>query len=504
MMREPTIIPPLSEANLDLIPARVAGPGFDIARRRAGILHFGVGNFHRAHQAVYLHKLFEMGRDHDWGIIGAGVLASEISHFDTLKAQDCLYTIVEQAADRSAARIVASLLDMIRPGDTQAIIAALARPEIRIVSLTITEGGYFIDAAGTGLDATHPDIVADSRNPGAPKTVFGLIIAGLKVRRALGLPAFTIMSCDNIPGNGSATRNAVTGLARLFDAELADWIAGSVAFPNTMVDRITPATGEPERARIRHDFGVGDSVPVFCEEFTQWVLEDDFPAGRPALEQVGVQFVSDVRPFERMKIGVLNGSHAMIAYPAALLGYTYIHEAIEDPLIRGFVEKVQQTEVLPHLAPHRTDPAAYLQTILKRFSNPAIQDTVARVCFDGSSRQPKFVVPSILNCAAAGQRPAGLALSCALWCRYCFGVDDAGRAIPPNDPKWGALNAAAAAAVNDPASWIQSGIYGELAGQETFSELFAFWLGTLWSQGIRDTLSLYLTRIPQMNGASDQ
>lgn len=493
-MRQQAIVPPLSEANLGLLPAKVRAPSFDMSRRRAGMLHFGVGNFHRAHQAVYLHRLFEMGRDHDWGIVGAGVLASEIPRFDTLKAQDCLYTLVEQAADRSSARIVASLVDYIRPGNADAIIAALARPEIRIVSLTITEGGYFIDPAGARFNAAHPDIVADSRNPGAPKTVFGLIAAGLKARRAKGIPAFTIMSCDNIPGNGSATCNAVTGLARLFDAELAGWIAGTVAFPDTMVDRITPATGAPERTRIREEFGAGDGAPVFCEDFTQWVMQDHFPAGRPALERAGVQFVADVRPFEAMKIGVLNGGHAMIAYPAALLGYTYIHEAMADPLIRGFVEKVQCDEVIAHLAPAgQTDPAAYLQTILTRFSNPAIEDTVARVCFDGSSRQCKFIIPSILKCLAAGQRPAGLALACALWCRYCFGVDNAGKTISPNDPRWDALNAAAVEAVNDPKTWIlQTGIYGELAGREDFLQLFAFWLRMLWTEGIRGTLSLYL------------
>ncbi len=333
------------------MPPAVTGPKYARDQLKAGILHFGVGNFHRAHQAVYLDELFNAGLDHDWALIGAGVRDTDRMMREALRAQDWLTTVVEQEANASSAHVTGAMIDFLEPFDIAATLEALARPEIRIVSLTITEGGYYISPATQAFDPTHPDIVWDAAHLDAPRTAFGLIVAGLKLRRAAGAAPFTVMSCDNIPGNGHVTENAVAGLAELVDPELAKWIRASVAFPNSMVDRITPATTDRERALARDNFGVEDAWPVFCEEFKQWVVEDHFPTGRPQLEKVGVTFTADVAPYELMKIRILNGGHAAIAYPAGLLDIHFVHEAMEDAQIRAFLKALTEREIIPHVPP---------------------------------------------------------------------------------------------------------------------------------------------------------
>jgi mannitol 2-dehydrogenase len=331
----------LSNATLASIAAKADIPSYDRSGLTPGILHFGVGNFHRAHQAVYLDDLFNSGRDHDWALIGAGVMEFDRKMRDALAAQDFLTTVVEQEAAGSSARVTGPMIDFIAPGESATILAQLADPAIRIVSLTITEGGYFIDPATGKFDPSAPALVADAADPDHPKTVFGFIVAGLKSRMESDLTPFTVMSCDNIPHNGLVARNAVAGLAELSDPALAKWIRDHVAFPNGMVDRITPATGERERAICANEYGIDDAWPAFCEGFKQWVLEDKFPAGRPALELVGVQFVPDVTPYEAMKIRILNGGHAIIAYPAGLMDIHFVHEAMENELVRAFLRKVE-------------------------------------------------------------------------------------------------------------------------------------------------------------------
>ncbi|MDQ6435837.1 mannitol dehydrogenase family protein [Mesorhizobium sp. LHD-90] len=484
----------LSLATLKDLPEKVARPSYDRAALSAGILHFGVGNFHRSHQAVYLDALFDQGLDHDWAIVGAGVFDGEKRGRDVLKAQDWLTTVVEQDAGHRQARVTGAMVDFLVPGDVGAIVESLADPKIRIVSLTITEGGYFIDAATGHFDAGHPEIVADAHAPAAPKTVFGLILAGLKRRRAEGTPPFTVMSCDNIPHNGHVTKDALCGLARLSDAPFAGWIEENVAFPNGMVDRITPATTDRERAILRDEFGIEDGWPVFCEPFTQWVLEDDFPLGRPALEKAGVQFVGDVSPFELMKIRILNGGHATIAYPAGLMDIHFVHEAMENGLVRGFLAKLERDEIIPTVPPV---PGVvledYFALIDKRFSNPKIGDTVRRLCLDGSNRQPKFIIPTITDRLKAGQGVAGLALESALWCRYCFGTTESGQIIEPNDPNWDRLQAASRAARDNPAAWLaMEDIYGAVGKSEVFSREFSAALKALWADGTEAVLQRYV------------
>ena len=473
----------------------VALPAYERARLTPGIVHIGLGNFHRAHMAVYLDDLFAKGLGMDWAILGAGVRAPDARMRDALKGQDCLSTVIELDPKGKTARRVGAMIDFIEvQPDNAALIAAMSRPEIRIVSLTVTEGGYYVDPATGRFDPTHPDIVADARTPERPATAFGAILAALRVRRAAGIAPFTVMSCDNLPGNGHVTQAAVAGLARLSDPELADWVEAHVTFPNGMVDRITPATGPRERA-IAASFGLADDpVPVTCEPFRQWVLEDHFPAGRPPLEKVGVTFTPDVHAFEVMKIRILNGGHAIIAYPGGLMDIEYVHEAMAEPLIVGFLDKVEREEIIPIVPPvPGTDLDDYFALIRERFSNPEVADTERRLCLDGSNRQPKFIIPSIMDNLAKGHVPRGLILESALWCRYCMGVSDAGKVIEPNDPNWDRLQATARAAATDPVRWLaMEDIYGDLARNAEVVAVFAGFLRDLGARGSRAVLADFI------------
>lgn len=472
-------------------------PAYDRTLLKPGIVHIGLGNFHRAHMAVYLDDLFALGLNHDWAILGAGVRAPDARMRDAMKAQDCLSTVIELDPSGRSARRIGSMIDFLPvESDNASLIAAMSRPEIRIVSLTVTEGGYFIDSNGM-FDPTAPEIAADGANPSRPATAFGAIVAALRARRAAGIIPFTVMSCDNLPGNGHVAQLAVVGTARLSDLRLADWIKASVAFPNGMVDRITPATGPRERA-MAAEFGLGDDpVPVTCEPFRQWVLEDNFPAGRPALEKVGVTFSSQVHAFEMMKIRILNGGHAIIAYPGGLKGIHFVHEVMTDPLIPEFLYAVETREILPVVPPVPSqDLNAYKALILQRFANPEVADTVRRLCLDGSNRQPKFIVPSIRDALASGALAQGLTLLSAMWCRYCYGTTEAGEVIEPNDPNWVMLQATAVAAKDDPAQWLEmKQVYGDLASDAGFVKRFGEALDTVWTHGVDVAMQRYISGV---------
>ena len=484
----------LTAANLSKIGQSLAVPKYNHGQLSQGILHFGVGNFHRAHLAVYMDELFNKGLNHDWGLVGAGVMPSDEKMRQILVSQDFLTTVVEQDNDLSTAHITASMIDFIPPADKAAMIATLANPEIRIVSLTITEGGYFIDPATQNFDPNNSHIKADAKNLNSPSTVFGFIVAGLAARRKNGTPPFTVMSCDNVPHNGVVTRNAVAGLAQLADPELAKWIIANVAFPNAMVDRITPATGDRERKICAENFGVEDQWPIFCEEFKQWVLEDNFTFGRPDFEKVGAQFVKDVTPFEYMKIRILNGGHAVLAYAGGLLDVHYVHEAMEHPLVHAFFEKVERDEIIPTVLPvPGTNIQDYYKLIERRFANPKIADTIRRLALDGSNRQPKFIVPPMADRLRAGKSIKGLALESALWCRYCFGTTDSGTVIEPNDPSWDRLQAVAKVAKTNPSAWLaMEDIYGEVGKHPVMIKEFSAALNSLWSKGTAAVLSEYV------------
>lgn len=484
----------LTSKTLHDLPTPMARPGYDRGLLKPGIVHIGCGNFHRAHQAVYLDDLFALGEGQDFALLGAGVRAGDAAMAATLAAQDWLYSVTELEPGAHRTRIIGAMTGFVPvQADNAALIRAMAQPGIRIVSLTVTEGGYYIDPMTGTFSPDHPDIQHDAHHPTTPQTAFGAIIAALKLRRAAGHIPFTVMCCDNIPHNGRVTRDAVMGLAGLCDPALADWIGQAVAFPNSMVDRITPATGNRERDLIRRT-GLEDDAPVTCEPFRQWVMEDHFPGGRPPLEKVGVTFTDRVDLFESMKIRILNGGHAIIAYPAGLLGIGLVHEAMAHPLIRAFLDRVLSDEVLPTVAPvPGQNLSDYKTLILERFSNPDVADTVRRLCLDGSNRQPKFILPTLGDALSAQGPLDGLVLSSALWCRYCFGTDEAGAPIADNDPNWHSLTARARAARQAPLHWLDMAeVYGDLGHNKLFADKFSAALRGVWDLGTNAMLTRYL------------
>lgn len=483
----------LSLSSLADLDAAVSRPAYDRGALRPGILHVGVGNFHRAHMGWYLDQLFEAGQGHDWALIGAGVRPGDAAMRDRLAKQDWLTTVVELDPKGLSARVTGAMVDFIDI-DPARTIAAMADPAIRIVSLTITEGGYYVDAKTDGFDAAHPDMAHDAAHPDEPRSVFGMILAALRRRRDAGLGPFTVMSCDNLPENGHVCARTVTGLAQLSDPALAEWVRENVAFPNSMVDCITPATSDRERDLLRDRFGVTDAAPVVCEPFRQWVLEDNFPQGRPALEQVGAEFVADVSRHELMKLRILNGGHAAIAYPSALLGHHFVHDAMADPQIEAWLRALETREILPTLAPiPGVSYADYLELIVSRFANPEIGDTIPRLCLDGSNRQPKFILPTLADALRDDAVIDGLAQEVAFWCRYCERVDEAGNQIAPNDDNSDALRNYALAARQDPLAFLSNRtVFGSLGDNPRFQAAFATKLKLLHDVGTRKAIEVYL------------
>lgn len=483
----------LSQSALTDLPETVGRPGYDRGALTPGILHVGIGNFHRAHMAWYLDQLFEAGEGHDWALVGAGVRPGDAAMRDRLAAQDWLTTVVELDPKGLNARVIGSMVDFVEV-DPDKVIEAMADPAIRIVSLTITEGGYYVDAKTDGFNATHPDMAHDAANPDTPRTVFGMILAAMRRRRAAGTPPFTVMSCDNLPENGHVCARTVTELAQLSDPGLAEWIRQNIAFPNSMVDCITPATSDRERALVAEKFGITDAAPVVCEPFRQWVLEDNFPQGRPALEKVGAEFVADVSKHELMKLRILNGGHAAIAYPSALLGHHFVHDAMADPQIEAWLRALESREIIPTLTPiEGVDYNDYLELIVSRVANSEIGDTIPRLCLDGSNRQPKFILPTLADALRSDLAIDGLAQEVAFWCRYCERTDEAGNEIAPNDDNSDALRDYALASRQDPLAFLSNRtVFGPLADNPRFQEAFARKLKLVQEQGVAAAIRAYL------------
>ncbi|MEM1341676.1 MAG: mannitol dehydrogenase family protein [Pseudomonadota bacterium] len=472
-------------------------PSYPAEALSPGIVHIGLGNFHRAHQAWYLHRLMQQGQALDWAILGAGVRPADIQMRQRLLTQDCLSTLICLDPEGRSAEIIGAMQDFLPvdpegPGPHGALIAAMADPRIRIVSLTVTEGGYFLDPATGALDTEHADIRHDGANPQAPRTAFGAMLAALTLRRAAGHPPFTAQSCDNLQGNGDILRGVLVGLARLADPGLAAWLEAEGAFPNSMVDCIVPATGAAELTLAR-DFGIEDAAPVTHEAFRQWVIEDRFAAGRPPWEAVGATLTADVHRYEAMKIRMLNGGHQVLANAGELLGLETIAECATHASIAALFDRVQREEIVPQVEPvPEMAPLDYLALIKRRFANPQIRDTARRVAFDGSARHPGFLLPVLRERLAAGAPVSGLALTQALWARMCAGQREDGDEIAPNDPHWDSLKTAALQARDAPLAWLdQAAIYGDLTEAEAFSEHFAKWLSMIWAEGTQATLATY-------------
>ena len=469
------------------LAGRICVPTYDRAAMSVGIMHLGVGGFHRSHQAMYLDRLMASGRDLDWALRGVGVLPHDRRIVDALNGQDGLYTLVIKHPDgRLEPRVIGSITGMVFVhDDPRAVVEAMAAESVRIVSLTITEGGYLIDPVTGEFDVDHPSIQPDLQPGSEPETAFGLITAALSLRRSRGIAPFTVMSCDNVPGNGGVARRALVSFARLLDPAHADWIAESVAFPNSMVDRITPGTTDADRAALADQFGVQDAWPVVCEPFTQWVLEDHFPTGRPAWGEVGVQLVHDVAPYELMKLRMLNAGHQVVGYLGALAGFVYCHEVCQDPTFRAFLSTFMATEAAPTLPPvPGVDLDEYRRTLIDRFSNPYVRDTLVRLCAETSDRIPKFLLPSVQHNLAHGGPIEHSALVIAAWARYAEGVDDAGHPIEVVDPLREPLMAAAARQREEPTAFLaQREIFGDLVDDARFTEVYLRALASLHTVG---------------------
>ncbi|WP_394940486.1 mannitol dehydrogenase family protein [Psychromicrobium sp. YIM B11713] len=487
----------LQQAALSELPEQLAVPGYDRAQLRSGIVHFGVGGFHRAHQAMYLDRLMNQGKALDWAICGVGVLPHDEKMAQVMHDQDCLYTLVVKNPDGTReARVIGSIAEyLFAPADPEAVIEKMASPDIRIVSLTVTEGGYNFHHVTGEFNAENPEVQHDLQPGAAPRTSFGLVIEALIRRRARGLEPFTVMSCDNIQGNGDVAKRMFTSYAALKDPELADWMDAQVPFPNSMVDRITPVTTDQDRASITEQFGVEDEWPVVCEPFEQWVLEDHFTLGRPAVEEAGVQLVEDVEPYELMKLRLLNASHQAQCYFGYLAGYRYAHEVCQDPLFAQFLLDYMKYEATPTLEPvPGVDLPAYQRTLIERFSNEYVRDTLARLCAESSDRIPKWLVPVIkINLANDGeiQRSAGIVAS---WARYAEGLDEAGEPIVVVDQLKDSLMAAAARQIpgvpgGDKLAFIANrAVFGDLIDDERFVAAYSVALDSLHQAGARATV----------------
>jgi len=482
---------PLTSGNLTSLAPGVAIPAYDRSRIRVGIVHLGVGGFHRAHQAMYLDRLMNDGQAQDWGICGVGVLPSDRLMADVLAAQDHLYTLVVKHPDGTLEpRVIGSLVDYLyAPDDPEAVLDRLADPATRIVTLTVTEGGYNIHPV-TGLFRADDAAVRADLRPGAvPRTSFGLLTEALVRRRDRGIAPFTVVSCDNIQGNGEVACRSLSAFAELRDPELGAWVREQVAFPNSMVDRITPVTTDDDRRELAEQFGVVDRWPVVCEPFVQWVLEAT-PDERPPLEAAGVQLVRDVAPYELMKLRLLNASHQAVAYLGYLAGYRYVHEACGDPLFARFLRAYMDDEATPTLEPvPGIDLDDYKSVLIARFSSPHIRDTLARNATDTSDRIPKFLLPVLRRNLERGGPVRLSAAVIAGWARYAEGVDEQGDPIEVIDPLRDALTAAAGAQGSDPLAFLRNrDLFGDRVDDERFTAAYLAALESLHRVGARATV----------------
>ena len=480
----------LSRTALARLQPPVHVPIYDVAAINPGIVHLGLGGFHRAHMARYTHNLLECDpASHGWAIIGAGLLPGDRKMHDSLAPQDALYTLIERSGTDATVTVIGSLAKVLFAGESsEALLAEIDASAIRIVSLTVTENGYCLNQSTKRLDPAHRLIVQDLAEPSRPHSAIGIIVEAYRRRRAAGAPAFTALSCDNIQHNGEVLREAVLALANLRDPELAAWIQREASFPSTMVDRITPVTAPQDVAALQQDYGIIDRWPVFSEAFTQWVIEDRFVQGRPAWETVGAQFVDEVAPYEFMKLRLLNGSHLAVAGLGRLVGYTYIAEAMADQHISRFMSALMDRETEPTLKPvPGVDLAAYKATLIERFANPAIKDTVERVNTDAPIN---VLLDPIRDRIAGGGDISLLALALAAWLRRVRGEDEHGEKIDVRHPLAEQLRQRAIEGGPDPRPLLGlATLFGDLGTDPRVIEPVERWLRSLYQDGSRATIA---------------
>ena len=486
----------LSTATLDVVKGRgVRVPGYDRTGLVTGIVHLGVGGFHRSHQAMVVDRLLSAGHARDFAICGVGVLEQDRQMAAVMAEQDCLYTLVAKHADGSReARVIGSIVDyLFAPDDPDVVVERLASADTKIVSLTISEGGYNRDAGSKQFTASDPGVQHDLAHPDSPRTAFGLVVAGLRRRRDRGLGPFTVMSCDNLADNGHIARDSFTAFARLLDAGLGDWVAEHVRFPSSMVDRITPVTGEGDRAATTETLGVEDAWPVVAEPYFAWALEDDFAAGRPPFEDAGVTVVPDVGPWERMKLRLANGGHQALCHVGVLAGFEYAHEAAADPGIAAYLTAYLDTEAAPTLE-DLPGLDAFKGALLDRWRNPAIADTLDRIRTDSSDRLPAWLLPVVVDNLAADGPVRASAVACAAWARACEGRDDQGQPLPLLDRAAAELSGLAAKQADEPTAFLANRhLFGDLVDEPRFRSAFLEARASLVADGALATAATFLS-----------
>ncbi len=477
---------PLNQSNLSALA--LPCPTYRRDTPRAGIVHIGIGGFHRSHQAYYLHRLLEQHQEMDWGICGVGLREADRRMNDVLARQDCLYTLMTQHPSGDVTcEVIGSLTEFIlATDDPQRAIEKMANPDTKIVSLTITEGGYNLNPSTGDFDMDNPSVQAEIQDPSRPTTVFGFLTAALKRRREVSLPPFTVLSCDNIQHNGDVARKMLLAFMQKVDPELAEWLKVEGCFPNTMVDRITPVTKLADMEYLQNTYNLKDEWPVVCEPFIQWVVEDRFCNGRPPLEKVGVQFVPDVTPYEKMKIRLLNAGHSVLGIPGAIHGHPTINDCMEDEVFATFMRRFMDLEATPVLGEiEGIDLSAYKDSLEQRFSNPNIKDGVSRICSESSAKLPKFLIPTIQENLKTGGSIQYGAFVLAAWCYYSDRqVDANGERLEIIDNRGAELHNGAKDHAQDGLSFLRiSDIFGSLVENERFVEEYSRILSDIYRDG---------------------
>jgi fructuronate reductase len=462
----------LSKAALASLPTAVARPRYDRAGIGTGIVHLGIGAFHRAHQAVYVDDVLAAG-DGRWGIAAVSLRSPDTR--DALAPQDGLYTVAVRSGEGTAFRVIGSVRELlVAPESVEAVLARMTDPAVAIVSLTITEKGY-CRAADGGLDVAHPAIRADLANLASPRSAIGLLAAAIERRRAAGIAPFTMLSCDNLPSNGSVLHRLVAEFAAAVSPELAAFVRDEVASPATMIDRIVPATTDADRAEVTEALGVADAWPVMTEPFTQWVIEDRFPSGRPAFEAVGAEMVAEVKSYEEMKLRLLNGSHSALAYLGSLGGLETVADAIATPALRAYTTALMADAADTLSGIGAADVARYRASLLTRFANPALHHRLRQIAMDGSQKLPQRLLEAVRDRLAHGSPITRHALAVAAWIVFVS------REEKLNDPM---ADTIADAARRGPESVLGlRAIFGDLGGDGRFAPEVLRWCGAITARG---------------------
>jgi mannitol-1-phosphate/altronate dehydrogenase len=490
---------PLNEHTLGHHASRASVPTYDRGALTRGVVHISVGSFHRSHQAVYFEALARRGRGDGWAVTGVGLHRRDMK--EALDAQDGLYTVVARGRAGDEAQVVGVITRyLFAPEDGAAVLDALADERTRLVTMTVTAAGYKVNLETGAFAADDPAVVRDLAHPSHPRSAVGLLVEGLDRRRRAGRPPFTVLPCDNMPGNGAVARTAVLAFAALRDERLADWIAEHVTFPSSMADRITPSTTAEDRAMVERVFGIRDRWPVMTEPFSQWIVEDAFCNGRPPLDEVGVQFVDDVRPYSLTKTRLLNASHSALGYLGSLAGHRRTDEVMANPVFADYIERMMEDEISPLLPPAGIDLQAYGATLRERFTNPAISDTLTRLCRNGSSKVPAHLLSSIREARAAGRPHGLLILAVSAWCRYLQLAGRTGAAV--DDPRSAELVPLAVSQGEDPGPLLADEVtFGSLGRSAGFVAAVRRDLRALETEGVPAILAARLATDERLSAA---